>query len=69
MEDSILVTVKKMLGIPADYTAFDVDVIVLINSTLMTLRQLGVGPDSFTVTGGRHEAAERGMGMASPGAG
>lgn len=52
MEESILVTIKKLLGITADYTAFDTDVIVFINSAMMTLQQLGVGPKAgFTVSG------------------
>ena len=41
--DSILVTIKKMLGIDADYDAFDTDIIVHINTAIMILRQLGVG--------------------------
>ena len=40
--DSVLNTIKKMLGIDAEYTAFDTDITVLINSELMTLQQLGV---------------------------
>ena len=44
MEDSILISIKKMLGIPEDYPAFDVDITMLINSAMMTLQQLGVGP-------------------------
>lgn len=44
--DSILTTIKKLLGIEADYTQFDSDIIVHINTVLMTLCQLGVGPDS-----------------------
>jgi len=44
MEDSILVTIKKMLGIDAEETAFDTDIIVMINAAFMTLMQLGVGP-------------------------
>lgn len=44
--DSILTTIKKLLGIEADYTHFDNDIIVHINSVLMTLNQLGVGPES-----------------------
>lgn len=52
MEESILVTIKKLLGIHEDYTAFDTDVIILINSAFMTLQQLGVGPaNGFTITG------------------
>lgn len=42
--DSILNTIKKMLGVDADYTAYDVDIIVNINSSLATLSQLGAGP-------------------------
>ena len=33
-----------MLGLSADYTPYDADVLVLINSALMNLNQLGVGP-------------------------
>lgn len=43
MDDSILATIKKMLGLAAEYTAFDQDIIVLINSQFMVLQQLGVG--------------------------
>lgn len=50
MDDSILNTVKKMLGLEADYTAFDTDIIVFINSALMVLNQLGVG-QSLRITG------------------
>lgn len=42
--DSILLTVKKMLGIAEEYIAFDIDLIVDINSVFLTLNQLGVGP-------------------------
>ncbi len=50
MPNSILLTIKKMLGLGDDYTAFDVDIIVFINSALMTLQQLGVG-SGITITG------------------
>lgn len=50
MTDSILVTVKKMLGLEDDYTPFDMDIILHINSALMSLTQLGVGPkEGFTI--------------------
>lgn len=50
--DSILNTVKKMLGLSADYDAFDTDVIMCINSALMVANQLGLGPeDGFAITG------------------
>ena len=42
--DSILTSVKKMLGITEDYTHFDSDIIMHINSVFMILQQLGVGP-------------------------
>lgn len=44
MEESILNTIKNMLGIPSTDTAFDTDVLVHINSAFMVLNQLGVGP-------------------------
>lgn len=51
MSDSILATTKKMLGLDDSYEAFDTDIIVFINTALMTLQQLGVGPvEGFTVT-------------------
>ncbi len=44
MEQSILTSTKKTLGVSANYTAFDLDIITHINSALSTLNQLGVGP-------------------------
>lgn len=50
-EYSILNDVKKMLGISAEYTPFDKDIVPLINTALFTLHQLGIGPDEgFTIT-------------------
>ena len=43
-ELSILDSVKKVLGLAPDYTAFDTDLIIHINSVFATLHQLGVGP-------------------------
>jgi hypothetical protein len=52
MTDSILDTIKKMLGLASDYDAFDTDLIVHINSVFMTLQQLAVGPaEGFSITG------------------
>lgn len=45
MDDSILNTTKKILGIAPDYDAFDTDIIIHINSVFSTLNQLGLGPD------------------------
>lgn len=43
--DSILNSVKKILGLDPDYKAFDPDVLMHINTTFATLNQLGVGPE------------------------
>ena len=48
--DSILTSIKKMLGISEDYTQFDADLIMHINSVFLNLTQLGIGPASgFTI--------------------
>lgn len=44
--DSILTAIKKLLGIEEDYTHFDADIILNINSVLMVLNQLGIGPET-----------------------
>lgn len=44
MNESILTTIKKMLGIMEEYTHFDQDILIHINSAFMSLRQIGVGP-------------------------
>lgn len=41
--DSILTSIKKMLGIEEDYTQFDQELILFINSVFGILFQLGVG--------------------------
>ena len=46
MNDSILTSIKKMLGITEEYTHFDTDIIIHINTVFMALNQLGVGPSS-----------------------
>ena len=45
-KDSILTSIKKMLGIAEDYEHFDTDIIIHINTALMVLNQLGVGPST-----------------------
>ena len=44
MIDSILTSIKKLLGITEECTHFDADIIMHINSVFMILNQLGVGP-------------------------
>ena len=42
--ESILTSIKKLLGIAEEYTHFDADLIMHINSVFMILTQMGVGP-------------------------
>lgn len=44
MEQSILLSTKKNLGIDASYTVFDLDILTHINTAFFNLTQLGVGP-------------------------
>lgn len=46
MGNSILITIKKLLGIDPDNKDFDTDLISHINSVFMILYQIGVGPSS-----------------------
>lgn len=48
--DSILKTIRQMINGNADDTAFDTDLIVFINGSLMILNQLGVGPPGYSIT-------------------
>lgn len=43
--DSILNSIKKMLGITEEYDTFDAILVMHINSVFMNLNQLGVGPN------------------------
>lgn len=48
--DSILTSIKKLLGIDADYKHFDSDIIMHINSVLAILTQIGIGSsDGFSI--------------------
>ena len=49
--DSILVTVKKLLGIAYDYDVFDMDLVMYINAALAAAQQLGVGRMGFAIYG------------------
>ena len=49
--DSILTSIKKLLGITEEYTHFDTDLVMHINSVFMVLNQIGVGPsEGFSIT-------------------
>ena len=49
--DSILTSVKKLLGVGEEYTHFDDDIIMHINSVIFILTQIGIGPtEGFVIT-------------------
>lgn len=47
IKESILNSVKKLLGIPIDLHEFDQDIIMNINAAIFTLRQIGVGSEEM----------------------
>ena len=50
--ESILTSIKKVLGIYEEDTSFDADIIMHINTAFMILRQMGIGPSrGFSITG------------------
>lgn len=50
--ESVLDSIKKMIGVDKDYGAFDVDLIIAINGVFTILNQLGVGPEKeYSITG------------------
>lgn len=53
--ESILISIKKLLGIDKDYAHFDVDIIMHINTVFMTLHQIGIGPEEGFSISGEHE--------------
>lgn len=49
--DSILTSIKKLLGISEEYTHFDMDLVIHINTIFGSLTQMGIGPDTgFIIT-------------------
>lgn len=46
MEDSILKTVKKAVGVSEDDDSFDLDLLIQISSAMSNLTQIGIGPDA-----------------------
>ena len=49
--ESILDTIKQLLGIPIEDESFDIDIKTHINTSTMILSQIGIGPkNGFTVT-------------------
>lgn len=49
IQDSILLLIKKKIGIDADYKAFDEDIIADINTVLFSLNQIGIGVEDFSI--------------------
>lgn len=49
--NSILISIKKLLGLSEEYAPFDTDLIIHINTFLGVLNQLGVGVTNFKITG------------------
>lgn len=48
--ESILTSIKKMIGITEDDTHFDSEIIIHINTAFVVLTQLGAGPpEGFTI--------------------
>ena len=54
--NSVLNTIKKLLGLDADDDSFDSDICIGINSAILTLSQLGLeGTEGFIVTSDEQE--------------
>lgn len=51
LTESILNTTKHMLGIEAEYTHFDIDIITDINSAINVLAQIGAVDDGYFIEG------------------
>lgn len=43
---SILDSTKKLLGFESEYTAYDVDITIFVNSAFSTLKDMGIGPET-----------------------
>ena len=57
--NSILTSVKKLLGIAEECTDFDADIIMYINMALFALVQMGVGPsEGYAISGKENEWTE-----------
>ena len=48
--DSILISIKSMLGVQEEFTGFDGTIMSAINTAIFSLNQVGIGPvDGMTV--------------------
>lgn len=51
-DDSILNSIKKLLGFDSDYSAFDIDIMIHINTVFFSFQELGIGPaEGFSIKG------------------
>lgn len=48
-DSSILMSIKKLLNIEPEEMGFDSQISMLIDGEFMTLNQLGIGPDHFSI--------------------
>jgi hypothetical protein len=49
--ESILLSIKKLLGVSAEYEHFDPDILMHINTVFVILHDLGVGPkEGFSIS-------------------
>jgi hypothetical protein len=51
LTDSILNTIKHMLGVEPEYTHFDADIIIDINTSINILQQIGAVKKDFHIQG------------------
>lgn len=61
MDESILLTIRKLIGGDEEYSAsdpFTFNIIIAINSALATLNQFKVGVDGFTISDGTETWAD-----------
>lgn len=57
--DSILNSIKKLLGITENYNAFDTDIIIHINAAFSILNDMGIGPEKpFSITNSENKWSE-----------
>lgn len=57
-KDSILLNIKKLLGILPEEESFDVDIIIYINSVFNTLSQLGVNTNNAKIKDSKNTWSE-----------
>ena len=62
---SILTSIKKLIGIGEADESFDTDIIMAINTSLAALTQMGVGPPEGYIIQGKTETWENFLGAAT----